>query len=240
MDNIPIAELVKYLNQIDLCSLILTCKKFYDLYGEYQNNMKKQFDTKANCFTFYLQLDSTLQITQYCRGESKVLTITKYTCQEEFTSPCVIVRDIITKEKIAVQYKDVIHFKFIGQQLDFTYIVDSDYLTLYITLFSLSVCYSNISIYHWDRILSNYQLIIKRDDLIIYYNLQKSDKKEVNYIEIKKGNLLLRIPCMKNLYFKDIKEHKFVTLKIKNRCCYQGRFYYEIVGMDAYSGFSLY
>jgi len=196
---LPISELVKYLNQFDICNLLSVSKSFNRFFQSYQNEIKKYVETRATRLSVYISHGEEETKIYYTFGSSNKGEITV----EPGQYVLYIVKKII--DKVPIKDGDVIkvNYDFIGEDFEnyptdviFLYLNGNIVCDKHFTArgYAFEIPISLYSIYHWNSEL-NTVIFSLLNNVVFYYD----NEGKYNYIEIILEKVRFRINCKKHL-----------------------------------------
>jgi len=197
---IPIVELVKYLNQFDLRSLMQTCKELNEIFREIQIDIKKFSEEKVEKIFITLTEDEDsefdfISIEYPYHGEKKIKKA-KRLITERMGSYLKEIAMLILMENIPVKENMVLSYRYNNNIHPFEYdIISSKYLhrsTYYLNYYNLTpdLCIVNCqrvfilrdqSPFYLSNNLNYYDLVIPSERVYFYYSEDKLDYLEISY-----------------------------------------------------------
>jgi len=202
MENIPISELVRYLNQVDIFNFVLINKNIHQLYQPYLNEFKAFYSTKANRLLIYVSYKPLIYSVSYFfnQGFEFHKMGDHFTYERKFESQIEAISKIIDQIIPMVPIKDGDFVKcfsdiFGGTAEDpllFTsYLYKTDKIKAVQNISNWGTTYEiytkDYSIHHWSNV---FNVIMFHSSLMVPYF---ESPNKLLYVEIDFGKYRLRI-----------------------------------------------
>ena len=230
---IPLMEIVRLLNQIDLKNLVLVDKKINSLFFPYLQKFKEYMSTRASCLSIYITEDFSEYMIRYnfkaLIGEDTVDLIQpgKFMAEKEERDrniPSRLITNLIPD--IPIKNGDIVkvltnpaafHFK---KNFDYGLILENEFCLNYIFLDDDIIYLSGegigekefapllweYSIYHWCWLFPYLEILMR-----LPINLYFDKEGDPIYLEMDSGKFLSRIDCKGVV----LKRYKYPMLAIE-------------------------